>query len=956
MITKKIKILLFIKVYLIATGLFAQPNDTSVREKISIDKNWKFAFGHPSDTKKDFNTATAYFSYLSKAAFGDGAAKPTFDDRSWRNLDLPHDWAVEQPFDKNGSFSHGFKAIGRNFPEASIGWYRKKITISKDDFGKKISLVFDGIYRNSIVWFNGHYLGNQQSGYLGFEYDITDYINYDGENTIAVRVDATMEEGWFYEGAGIYRHVWLNKTNELHVATNGTFIKSEVNNDDASLNVLTTVNNDAQTSKSFKIIQTIFDANGEKVTEKSIENCNLNAMNTDDFTTNITIENPILWSLENPYLYKMTTSIIQNNEIVDTYQTTFGIRTIRFDANEGFFLNGKHIKIKGSNNHQDHAGVGAAIPDALQEYRLKILKSFGSNAYRCAHNPPTPELLDACDRLGILVIDENRLMGITKTHLSDVKKLIERDRNHPSIISWSIGNEEWGIENDEVGARIATTMQAYVKSLDETRPATAAFSGGIGSNGITTVMDLLGINYIANKSTDKQHELFPNQVIWGTEEGSTNATRGAYFRDDQKHIIPAYDKAPNSNFISIEDGWKHYASRNYLAGIFVWTGFDYRGEPTPYDWPSIGTYFGMVDQCGFYKDTAWYLKSWWQNEPVLHILPHWNWSGKENETINVWAYSNCDEVELFLNKKSLGKKKMEINGHLEWNVIYKPGTLEAIGYKNGKKLLSKTVKTTGNSVAIHLESDKLILDTKNDDVAMITVDVKDKSGLHVPISDNEITFSISGPAKIIGVGNGNPTSLEADKFLDKITVLNLENLKEKIIDDFNSTDEISKINDFSNWQKAFTDDRDEAFEKKSNAVVYKTNFELDENFNESEINLFYNSIGKKQSIYINGKLIANDLPENKKGDTFILDKSNLKSGKNTITFVTTPLIKAYRWDVVNQNPGTIQVTTTAENYKRKLFNGLAQVIVQTTGDEGEITLTATSNGLKKSEIKIKASK
>ncbi|HOD11278.1 MAG TPA: glycoside hydrolase family 2 TIM barrel-domain containing protein, partial [Flavobacterium sp.] len=404
--------------------------------------------------------------------------------------------------------------IGRNFPEASIGWYRKKITISKDDFGKKISLAFDGIYRNSIVWFNGHYLGNQQSGYLGFEYDISDYINHNGENTIAVRVDATLEEGWFYEGAGIYRHVWLNKTNELHVATNGTFIKSEVNNETAILNVLTTVNNDTKTSKSFKIIQTIFDANGEKVTEKSTENCNLNALISSDYNVNITVEKPILWSLENPYLYKMTTSIIQNNEIVDTYQTTFGIRTIRFDANEGFFLNGKHVKIKGSNNHQDHAGVGAAIPDALQEYRLKILKSFGSNAYRCAHNPPTPELLDACDRLGILVIDENRLMGITKTHLSDVKKLIERDRNHPSIISWSIGNEEWGIENDEVGARIATTMQAYVKSLDETRPATAAFSGGIGSNGITTVMDLLGINYITNKSTDKQHELFPNQSIW----------------------------------------------------------------------------------------------------------------------------------------------------------------------------------------------------------------------------------------------------------------------------------------------------------------------------------------------------------------------------------------------------------------------------------------------------------
>jgi beta-galactosidase len=952
----KIKVLLFISIQLFFFGLFAQQTNSSMREKISIDKDWKFAFGHPFDTKKDFNTATAYFSYLSKAGFGDGAAKPNFDDRSWRKLNLPHDWAVEQPFSKDGSFSHGFKAIGRNFPETSIGWYRKKITFTKDDFGKKITLSFDGIYRNSIVWFNGHYLGNNQSGYLGFEYDITDYINYNGENTIAIRVDATMEEGWFYEGAGIYRHVWLNKTNELHVATNGTFVKSGIKNESTVLKVLTTIDNDAISSKSFKIIQTILDANGNKITEKSIDNCNLNPLSSSDFNSEIIVEKPILWSLENPYLYKMITTLFHNNVVVDEYQTNFGIRTILFDANKGFFLNGKSVKIKGSNNHQDHAGVGAAIPDALQEYRIKVLKSFGNNAYRCAHNPPTPELLDVCDRLGILVIDENRLMGITKTHLDDVKKLIERDRNHPSIISWSVGNEEWGIENDEVGARIATTMQAYVKSLDDSRPATAAFSGGIGSNGITTVMDLIGINYIVNKSTDKQHELFPNQSIWGTEEGSANTTRGEYYRDDANNIVPAYDKAPNSNFISVEDGWKHYASRDYLAGMFIWTGFDYRGEPTPFEWPSIGTYFGMVDQCGFYKDTAWYLKSWWQNEPVLHILPHWNWKGKENELINVWAYSNCDEVELFLNKKSLGKKKMEINGHLEWDVAYNPGTLEAIGYKNGKKIINKIVKTTSNPVAIQLESDKLILEANKDDVAMITVDTKDKSGLHVPISSNEITFSISGPGKIIGVGNGNPTSLEADKFLDEITVLHLDNLKEKILENSSVEKEILELNDFSNWQNAYVDDRDENFQKKANTVIYKTTFELEDNFNESQISLFYNSIGKNQSIYINGNLIAANLSENKNGDTFILDKSILKSGKNTITFITTPLIKAYRWDVVNQNPGTIQVITAAENYKRKLFNGLAQVIVQTTGEAGEIIVTATSNGLKKSQIKIKASK
>jgi beta-galactosidase len=944
-----------------SSAVFSQSaSNTSPREHISLDRDWKFAFGHPSDTKKDFNTGTAYFSYLAKAGFGDGAANASFDDRSWRKLDLPHDWAVEQGFSKEASFSHGFKAIGRNFPDKSIGWYRKKITIPESDLGRRIHIAFDGVFRNSIVWVNGHYLGNQDSGYLGFEYDITDYINYGGENTIAVRADATMEEGWFYEGAGIYRHVWLNKTNELHIPDNGTFVKTKTKDTTNEISTLVTLINEGKTAKSFKINQTILDATGKTVSEKAINSCTLNPRETKDFSTDfstdLTVQNATLWSLENPYLYKMITSVYEEDKLVDTFQTTFGIRTIRFDANEGFFLNGKHVKIKGTNNHQDHAGVGAAMPDALQDFRIKTLKSFGSNAYRCSHNVPTPELLEACDRLGMLVIDEHRMMGSTQVQLDDVKKMIERDRNHPSIISWSIGNEEWGIENDIVGARIASSMQSYVKAIDSSRPATAAFSGGIGSNGITTVMDLLGINYIVNKSTDKQHELFPQQSIWGTEEGSTNATRGEYYRDNQKHIMPAYDKAPSSSFISIEKGWKHYNSRPYLSGMFIWTGFDYRGEPTPFEYPSTGSYFGMVDQCGFYKDTAWYLKAWWQDEPVLHLLPHWNWAGKENQSIEVWAYSNCDEVELFLNKKSLGKKTMEKDGHLEWNVNYAPGTLEAIGYRNGKKITADVVKTTGVATVLNLSSDKNSIETAKNDIAMITVSVKDKSGLAVPIADNEVTFSITGPGKIIGVGNGNPTSLEADKYLETNTVLNVENLKEKIVADFNVSEETQENVATESWQKAFTDDRDAIFGKKVKAVVYRTEFELPANYNETEINLFYNSLGKKQSIFINGQKISNEIPENKKGDTFVLDKKLLHSGKNSITVIAQPLLKKYKWDVVNQNPGTIQIITPAENYKRKLFNGLAQVIVQTTGEAGEITLTATSNGLKKAEIKINAVK
>lgn len=926
------------------------------REHISIDRNWKFAFGNPSDVKKDFNTGTAYFSYLAKAGFGDGAASANFDDRSWRNLNVPHDWAVEQDFSSEASFSHGFKAIGRNFPDKTIGWYRKKITIPESDLGRRIYIAFDGVFRNSIVWVNGHYLGNQDSGYLGFEYDITDYINYGGENSIAVRVDATMEEGWFYEGAGIYRHVWLNKTNNLYVPVNSTIVQTKTKDNASTINASVSVTNEDKMPKSFKILQTVFDASGKKIVENTINSCSLKPRETKEFTSDMKVQYATLWSTENPYLYKMVTSIYEEDKLVDNYETTFGIRTIRFDANEGFFLNGKHLKIKGTNNHQDHAGVGAAIPDALQEYRIKTLKSFGSNAYRCSHNPPTPELLDICDRLGMLVIDENRLMGSTQTQLGDVKKLIERDRNHPSIISWSVGNEEWGIENNSVGARIASTMQSYVKSIDSTRYVTAAFSGGIGSDGITTVMDLLGINYIVNKSTDEQHKLFPDQFIWGTEEGSTNATRGEYYRDNKKHIMPAYDKAPSSSFISIEQGWKHYNSRPYLAGMFIWTGFDYRGEPTPFDYPSVGSYFGMVDQCGFYKDTAWYLKAWWQNEPVLHLLPHWNWAGKENQDIEVWAYSNCDEVELFLNKKSLGRKKVEKDGHLGWNVKYNPGTLEAIGYKKGKKNLIDVVKTTGVAASLKLESDKIILDSNKNDVAVIKVSSLDKKGLPIPIADEEVTFSITGPAAIIGVGNGNPTSLEPDKFLETITVLNIENLKEKEVESISSLEQTKDNIAIVSWENAFKEERDSVFGKKVKAILYRTDFELSSNYKESIITFFYNSLGKQQSIFINGKQIANTIPENKKGDTFVLDKTMLRSGKNTIAILTEPLLKVKPWDVINQNTGSIQILTSAEQYKRKLFNGLAQVIIQTTGEAGEVKLTATSKGLKQAVISIKTIK
>ncbi|MES2775564.1 MAG: beta-galactosidase GalA [Bacteroidota bacterium] len=935
-------------------------SSTPGREHLLMDFGWRFAFGHPFDTKKDFNNGTSYFSYLTKAGYGDGAASADFDDRAWRKLDLPHDWAVEQPFSNKASFSHGFKAIGRNFPDATVGWYRKAFTIPAADLGRRIHIVFDGVFRNSMVWVNGHYLGTETSGYLGFEYDITDYLNYGGENTVALRADATMEEGWFYEGAGIYRHVWLNKTDPIHITADGTFVTTEASGTAAKITASVTVKNDNKIAATCSIEQTILDANGKPLATESLNQVRLKPLEEKEFSGHFTLQNPMLWDIENPYLHKLVTTIKQGDKILDTYTTTFGIRTLRFDANEGFFLNGKHVQIKGTNNHQDHAGVGAAMPNGLQDFRIKALKSMGSNAYRCSHNPPTPELLDACDRLGMLVIDENRLMGITQHHFSEVKRLMLRDRNHPCIISWSVGNEEWQIENNMVGARIAATMQAFVKTLDTTRPVTAAFSGGVGS-GISTTIDFMGYNYIANKNTDEHHKKFPSQLSWGTEEGSTVATRGIYIDDDTKHYKAAYDKAQRPKMLlSLEDGWKHYADRKYLAGMFIWTGFDYRGEPTPYDWPSNVSLFGMLDNCGFPKDNVYYLQAWWGNKPVLHILPHWNWPGKEGQEVVVWAHSNCEEVELFLNKKSLGKKPMQRNSHLEWKVNYQPGTLEATGYKNGKKVLTDKVQTTGSANGVQLVADKISMAANNEDIAVVAVDVLDKSGLHVPTAGNEVTFSITGPGKIIGVGNGDPTSMEPDKFIEEIRIAPIENLREKIVSGPDASLEIAPGYNDSNWDKAFKDTRDEQFAQRAKSVVYRGDFTMPQNIPETAVVTFlYKFIGKEQSIYINGKLLASGIEMADKGNRFAagkksfeIDQKLLMPGKNLIVIIASPLVRGNEWHTPNMDPGAFQVLTPAAQWKRSLFSGLAQVIVQSTGGVGDITLTAAAKGLKQATITI----
>ncbi|MNQ01263.1 Beta-galactosidase [compost metagenome] len=914
----------------------------SGRELILIDKDWRFSFGHQYDTKKDFGHAEGYFSYLTKTGFADGPAASGFDDRAWRKLDLPHDWAVEQPFSETASFSHGFKAAGKNFPEKSIGWYRKKINIPNEDLGKIISLKFDGVFRNSKVFFNGFYLGTEESGYNGFEYDVSAYVNYGGENTIVVRVDASMEEGWFYEGAGIYRHVYLQKTNQLHVKQNGTYVTSEISKDNALITAEVKLENKGRFKGNVEINQIILDASGKQVATNSENVTAPEFYKTNAYSSKLNVKNPLLWDIENPNLYHLITEIKSEGKVIDLYKISFGIRTIKFDPENGFFLNGKHVKLKGTNNHQDHAGIGTALPDEIQYYRIAKLKAMGSNAYRCSHHPPTPELLDACDKLGMLVIDETRLMGINDYHLNDLQRMMERDRNHPSIFCWSVGNEEWQIEGGITGERITNTMQDFSKSIDPTRPVTVGISSGFKS-GISNVVEIMGYNYLGNGDIDAHRNQFKQQPGMGTEEGSTFATRGIYFTDDAKHYQSAYDKKPRPTFYSIEEGWKFYAERPYLAGMFIWTGFDYRGEPTPYGWPSVTSYFGMMDVCGFPKDNVFYLKSWWGKEPVLHVLPHWNWSGMEGKEIDVWAYSNCDEVELFLNKKSLGKKKMEKNGHLEWKVNYTPGTLEAVGYKNGKKVLSDVQKTTGKA-----ENIKLSLDKENvlkGNISVVTVETTDKNGLHVPTANDEIMFSIKG-GKILGIGNGDPTSLESDQFIDDVALIAINNFMEQKGVTASLPQELPNYTE-NEWTEAF---KARDYKKQAPSYIYKGEFDLKKNSASNIVSFFYKKIGVETVVFVNGNKVE---PSKEDSQKYVLNSATLKEGKNTIHIAATPLQKVKDWDVMNTDPGIIQVITPAEPWKRKLFNGYAQIIVQKDENAKEVVLSASAKGLRAVSLVVK---
>ncbi len=738
----------------------------NVRETIRLDDGWKFAFGNAADPAKDFGCGTEYFNYLTKAnsIHNEGPYVKKFDDSNWQDVRVPHDWVTTLPYAREASHSHGYKTVGYKYPETSVGWYRKTINIPEGDLGKHISLRFDGIFRNARVWFNGYYMGTEPSGYATQVYDVTEYVNYGGDNLICVRADATLEEGWFYEGAGIYRDAWLMKTGAVSVAPFGTFVYADMKEPytQATVFVETEVNNSSLKAQACEVTQRLLDADGREVAKSETATFTLKPKETQGCKQSMRADHPHLWSTTDPYLYKVETTVTVDGVVADVYETTTGIRDIEFDADKGFLLNGQQLKLKGVNIHQDHAGVGAAIPEALMEWRIKRLKEIGCNAYRSSHNPMTPALLDICDREGILVIDENRLSGINAEHLRLLENMIRRDRNHPSVILWSDGNEEWGMENSVQGRRVAEAMREYTRLLDPTRHSTIANAGG---GEMIKGLDVVGFNYIKQNKVDERKAQNPTWKIVGTEETTGCGTRGVYFNlPDQPGRMVSMNRDTTHHHVEnvIERGWKFYAERPWAAGIFYWTGFDYRGEPNPLSYPATDSEFGILDYCGFWKDEAWYLKSWWTDEPTLHIFPHWNLQGHEGEEIELWAYSNCDEVELTVNGKKLGRQTMPRNGHLKWKAVYQPGKVVAKGYKDGKCILTQTIATTKSAYKIVLKTDRQQINADGRDVAVVTVEIQDKKGNVVPDACPMLDLSIDGDARILGVGNGDPSYLGAD--------------------------------------------------------------------------------------------------------------------------------------------------------------------------------------------------
>ena len=776
----------------------------SAREVINFNKSWKFCLNIEADKNP---------------------ANPEFDDSGWRTLDLPHDWAIEGDFDEHNPSGTGGGAL-----PGGIGWYRKTFKVSKKDNGSIIRIEFDGVYMNSSVYLNGHLLGTRPYGYISFSYNLNPYINWDSENVIAVKVDnSDQPNSRWYSGCGIYRDVRIVKLNPIHIPQWGTAVISDINPDGtATVKVkceFVKPYDNTTPRETVKIGQTVFDADNNIVakTEPSRQIV-LSTAYTQERTDTLQINNPVLWDLERPYLYTVTTDIYDKDgkKLLDSYSTVFGIRSIEFKADSGFFLNGEHVRINGVCLHHDLGCLGAAVNERAIERQLQILKAMGCNGIRCSHNPPSPQLLDLCDRMGFLVMDEAfDMWHRRKTERDyarffetwanlDLSDLVKRDRNHPSIVIWSIGNEvqeQWSDARADtlsdqlletlssredyivdyskedvknVNSFITRNLVEIIKQYDPTRPVTAGCNEPSPGNHLfrSGAIDVIGYNY-HNQNVPSVPRLFPGKPFIITESVSALMTRGFYEMPSDKMMtrpvrwdLPYFNETFScSAYDNVATPWGSHHEENliflnsqpFVAGQYIWTGFDYIGEPTPYGWPARSSYFGIVDLAGFPKDIYYLYQSEWTDTPVLHLFPHWNWT--PGEQIDMWCYyNNADEVELFINGKSQGVRSKDAEHlHVVWNVTFEPGTVKVVARKNGVETASQEIHTAGEPAQIRLTPDRSTIKNNGTDLSFVTVEILDKDGNLCPNADNLVQFEIDGKGFIAGVDNGSPISLERFK-------------------------------------------------------------------------------------------------------------------------------------------------------------------------------------------------
>lgn len=741
------------------------------------------AYSQPR-VRQEFNQDWKF--YLGDEA---GAKSPGFNDGKWRGLTLPHDWSIEGKFDEKNPA----KPEGGGLP-TGIAWYRKSFTLSTLLQKKNIFIEFDGVYKNSEVWINGQLLGKRPYGYSSFNYDLTKYLN-PGKNVIAVRVDNSAQpDSRWYSGSGIYRNVWLTATENIAIDHWGTFVSTpSVNKTAAKVSFKTQIRNKSRLKGQIDVQSQVYNAKGKLVA--SIRTDHIVLKDTlMEVTQSTTVNQPELWSVNNPHLYKVVTKIFSGKRLVDNYETPLGIRYFNFDAAKGFMLNGEYMKILGVCMHHDLGALGSAINVRAMQRQLEMMKEMGANAIRTAHNPPAPELLDLCDKMGFLVMDEAFDMWAKKKnkqdyhlnwnewHVRDLQDMVKRDRNHPSIILWSIGNEIRE-QFDSTGVAITKELVKLVKDLDTTRLITSALTETDAKKNFiyqSGALDIYGLNYNHKLYKDFPKN-YPGQKFIATETTSSLDTRGFYDmpsdsirrwpKDGKTKLTEGNAEFAASSYDNVsaywgsthEETWKEAKKYEHVSGLFVWTGFDYLGEPLPYPWPARSSYFGIVDLAGFPKDAYYMYQSEWTSKPVLHVFPHWNWA--VGKTVDVWAYyNNADEVELFLNGKSLGtraKKGEEL--HVVWRVKYEPGILKAVSKKNGKVVLVKEIKTAGEPAKIELSVDRASIAADGKDLSFVTVRILDEQGNLVPDADNLVQFKLEGAGTIAGVDNGFQASLEPFK-------------------------------------------------------------------------------------------------------------------------------------------------------------------------------------------------